>query len=74
MESSLFFSPRSTINEDGAERSKSKTGLESKTKFFFAKRAKSTVRGDEQFQWSQNNFYRTSYGDMSSRVRNKPII
>ena len=70
MESSLFFSPRSTINAAQAQRSASKTGMEATTKFFFAKRAKSTIRGDEQFQWSQNNFYRTSYGDMSSRVSN----
>lgn len=43
--------------------------LESKTKFnFHNHRNNSTVSENSFAQWSNNNFYRTSYTDMSFKV------
>ena len=43
--------------------------LESKTKFSFQNTRAQSALGERKFtQWSNTNFYRTSYNDMSAKV------
>ena len=43
--------------------------LESNTKYSFANHKQGQQFGENEFfSWTNNNFYRTSYNDMSSKV------
>ena len=47
---------------------RSQSKFEFKNKFTVARRHNSHIRTEDVMRWSGNNFYRTSYNDMTSKV------